>query len=316
MFFSVVIPVYNKEKEIKSTLESVLNQTFADFEVILVDDGSTDNSVAIVRSCEDVRIKLVMQENQGVSAARNTGIRNASAQYIALLDADDRWKTNYLEEQYKLIQKYPVCNVFAVNYYYLYSFGNLVLNRVNHLNMHGEDGILDDYFYIGATSQPPIWTSAVVIRKKALEQINGFPVGIKSGEDLLTWAKLAYYNKIAYSKKSLAIYVLREELELTFAPTRFFDGDYVENELISLLKQNSNYEYRSSLRKYIGLWFKIKSSVFFRAGRMRECWTYGVKSIHYNPTDIKQYAILLLSVMPACVQNKAKQYYQSFNIKN
>lgn len=316
MFFSVVIPVYNKKQEIKSTLESVLNQTFTDFEIILVDDGSTDNSSAIIRNYQDTRIRLITQKNQGVSAARNTGISNASTQYIALLDADDKWEKNYLEEQYKLIQKYPNCNIFAVNYFYLYTSGKKVPNKVNHLNVNEEDGILNDYFFVAATSQPPICASSVVIQKEALEKINGFPIGIKSGEDLLTWAKLAYHNKIAYSKKCLSTYVLREELELTSTPTRFFDGDYVENELIQLLNQNPYYQYKSSLKKYIGLWFKIKSSTYFKAQQTKLCWKYGCKSLYYNPINLNQYIILTLSIMPSFVQKKAKQYYQNHKMKH
>lgn len=311
MFFSIIIPVYNKEKEIKDTLTSVLTQSFTDFEIILVDDGSTDNSISVIKNFQDNRIKIITQKNQGVSCARNTGIKNASCKYIALLDADDKWEKNYLEEQYNLIQKYPECNIFAVNYYYLYTSGKKVSNKVNHLNINGEDGILKDYFYIAATSQPPICSSSVVIEKKKIDAIGGFPVGIKSGEDLLTWAKLAYHNKIAYSKKCLSTYILREELELHSIPTRFFDGDYVEKELISLLKQDSNYKYKSSLKKYIGLWFKIKSSTYFQAYKRQECWANGCKSIYYNPTDIKQYIILFLSLMPRYIQNLARKFYQS-----
>ena len=105
MFFSVVIPVYNKEKEIRSTLETVLVQSFIDFEVVLVDDGSSDGSMEIVKGIKDSRIRLFSQKNQGVSAARNAGIRQAVGQYIALLDADDRWEPSYLKEQYDLIHK-------------------------------------------------------------------------------------------------------------------------------------------------------------------------------------------------------------------
>lgn len=99
-----MIPVYNKEKEIRSTLETVLVQSFIDFEVVLVDDGSSDGSMEIVKGIKDSRIRLFSQKNQGVSAARNAGIRQAVGQYIALLDADDRWEPSYLKEQYDLIQ--------------------------------------------------------------------------------------------------------------------------------------------------------------------------------------------------------------------
>ena len=316
MFFSVVIPVYNKEKEIRSTLETVLVQSFIDFEVVLVDDGSSDGSMEIVKGIKDSRIRLFSQKNQGVSAARNAGIRQAVGQYIALLDADDRWEPSYLKEQYDLIQKYPQCGVFAVNYSYVYSSGAKVPNRVNHLDFCGMDGIRKDYFRGAAFSQPPVCSSAVVIRKDCLESVGGFPVGITSGEDLITWARLAYRYEIAYSKKCLAWYILREELELTSTPTRFFDGDYVEQQLIALLRKDAGYMYKSSLRKYIGLWFKMKSSVYFRADRKRECWKYGMKSLRYNPACIGQYAILLLAVLPLGVRNMAKRYVQSVKTKN
>lgn len=315
MFFSVIIPIYNKEKEIKSTLYSVLNQTFSDYEIILVDDGSTDNSISIIKEIQDSRIKFINQKNQGVSAARNTGIKNSSSDYIAFLDADDKWERTYLEEQYKLIHKYPQCNIFATNYYYLYTSGKKVANKINYSNVIKENGILENYFETAVNSQPPIWTSAVIIKKSQLDAIGGFPVGITSGEDLLTWAKLAYNNKIAISSKCLSTYILREDIELTSKPTRFFDNNLVEKELIKLLEYDPHYKYKSSLRKYIGLWFKIKSSIFFQAYRTKECWINGCKSIYYNPTDIKQYIILILSLMPQCIQNRAKKYYQSIKTR-
>jgi len=90
MVFSIVIPVYNREHLIQETLESVLNQRFDDYEVIVVDDGSTDGTVSTLRSYED-QIHLIQQENQGPGAARNRGIETASGEYVAFLDSDDRW---------------------------------------------------------------------------------------------------------------------------------------------------------------------------------------------------------------------------------
>ena len=97
---SVVIPLYNKEKQIRATLESVLSQAFQDFEIVIVNDGSTDRSVEEAAAVCDKRIRVVHQKNAGVSAARNRGIEEARGEFIAFLDADDRWKSEYLQAQY------------------------------------------------------------------------------------------------------------------------------------------------------------------------------------------------------------------------
>src|SRR5690554_5521626 len=96
--FSVVIPLYNKELSISNTIQSVLDQTFQNFEIVIVNDGSTDNSVKEVEKFDDKRIRLIHQENQGVSAARNRGIKEARYEWIAFLDGDDLWEKEHLEE--------------------------------------------------------------------------------------------------------------------------------------------------------------------------------------------------------------------------
>jgi glycosyltransferase involved in cell wall biosynthesis len=93
--FSVIIPIYNKEKDVETTIKSVLNQTYVDYEVILVDDGSTDNSLNIVNAIEDDRIQIFTKQNEGVSKTRNYGITKSKAEYIAFLDADDYWYPNH-----------------------------------------------------------------------------------------------------------------------------------------------------------------------------------------------------------------------------
>src|SRR5574344_1047459 len=115
---SVVIPLYNKERYIERALRSVLNQTFGDFEIVVVNDGSTDASVSVVEGIEDSRIRIINQKNGGVSAARNRGIEESKYDIVAFLDADDVWKENHLSVIAELIDKYPACGVFATSYYF------------------------------------------------------------------------------------------------------------------------------------------------------------------------------------------------------
>lgn len=112
---SLVIPLYNKEDAILKTIDSVLKQTYSDFEVIVVDDGSKDNSLRVVQSIEDPRLRVIHKENGGVSSARNRGIREAKGDYIALLDGDDLWEPTFLEEQIRLIHDFPNAGMWGVN---------------------------------------------------------------------------------------------------------------------------------------------------------------------------------------------------------
>lgn len=114
---SVVIPLYNKEKSIARTIESILNQTLHDFELVIVDDGSTDNSVDIVRSFSDERIVLIQQKNAGPGAARNTGVRNAKADWIVFLDADDENLPDSLEFFAKMIDVHPEADIIDTGKY-------------------------------------------------------------------------------------------------------------------------------------------------------------------------------------------------------
>ena len=194
---SVVIPLYNKEKQIAYTLQSVFEQTFQDFEIVVVDDGSTDNSVEEVEKFDDSRIRLIHQTNAGVSAARNRGIEEARGELIAFLDADDEWMPEYLATQYGLYQKYPECSVYACNYEFRDSEGKVTPTIIRKLPFEGEDGVLSNYFEVASCSHPPICSISIMVKKTAIQAIGGFPLGIKSGEDLLTWARLAVNEKFA-----------------------------------------------------------------------------------------------------------------------
>ena len=249
---SVVIPLYNKEKQIKRTLQSVLTQTFQDFSVIEVE------------KLKDPCIRLVHQKNAGVSAARNKGIEEAKYELIAFLDADDEWQSEYLASQYELYQKYPECSIYACNYKFKDDNENISDTTIRKIPFREHDGILNNYFEVASCSHPPLWTSAVMVRKEAIKIIGGFPQRIKSGEDLLTWARLSLKFKIAYNKKAYCIFNNDKNNYNTDQQKRLPDiPDIVGNQLENLLIKYSNIKY---LNTYIAIWYKMRARVFLQKG--------------------------------------------------
>ncbi|MEO1186284.1 MAG: glycosyltransferase family 2 protein, partial [Cyanobacteria bacterium J06636_27] len=108
---SVIIPVYNAEKYIAATVQSVLSQTYKNFEIIIVDDGTPDNSVKICQKFNDSRIRIIHQANRGLPGARNTGIRHAQGDYLAFLDADDIWLPEKLEKHVEHLNSSPTVGI-------------------------------------------------------------------------------------------------------------------------------------------------------------------------------------------------------------
>ncbi len=204
--FSVVIPLYNKEKHIIDAINSVLLQSLPAQEVIVVDDGSTDTGAAKVAALADPRVKLISQQNQGVSAARNNGIAAAQNEYIAFLDADDIWLPFFLEEMYHLILRYPQSGYYASRYQCVdgddkYTDAKIALDKVQPYSQ-----LMDNYFATASKGDLPFMVSSSVVSKKLLNQIGGFPIGEKMGEDQDFFARAAMATQIAYSPNINLLY--------------------------------------------------------------------------------------------------------------
>lgn len=305
---SVVIPLYNKEQSIASTLQTVLKQTYQDFEIVIVNDGSTDHSVEEVAKVTDPRIRLIHQSNAGVSAARNRGIEETKGDYIAFLDADDVWKPDYLKTQYELTLKYPGCSVFASNYEFKDTQEKVTPTIIRKLSFKGVDGILSNYFEVASCSHPPLWTSAVMIKKSAIQSIGGFPAGIKSGEDLLTWARLACQYSIAYTKKSQAIYNLGEGYDKKNLPPRRQDkGDPVGKSLVELYKK---YPKTRGMKAYISHWHKMRASVAIRYDERKETIYEVLQSLRYNIRNTKVMPFLILALLPKKMRYTIISHYK------
>lgn len=196
MIFSIVIPLYNKERHITDTLTSVLEQTYQNFEIIVVNDGSTDKSVDEVTSIQDDRVKLFNIENHGVSYARNYGIARASYDFIAFLDADDYWYKNHLEELKDLIEEFPGCGIYAKAYKKMFYDTTVLEAKFSNLE-HNCRGILEDYFQ-HSLIDAIAWTSAVAIPKRMFQLYGNFDPELLSGQDTDMWIRIALMEKVAF----------------------------------------------------------------------------------------------------------------------
>ncbi len=200
---SVVIPLYNKSEHITRAIDSVLSQTIQNFEVIVVNDGSTDGGEKKVIAYNDPRIRLINQINQGVSVARNNGVDEAQSELIAFLDADDEWYPDYLENILKLRKKYPEAGLYSATRYF--SDGKKLHLKLSTLE-YGWEGIVSSPFgFFGVNGAFPGCTITSVIPKRIFQEMGGFPVNVQLGEDWDLWGRIAFHYPVAHIEKALGI---------------------------------------------------------------------------------------------------------------
>jgi len=212
---SVVIPLYNKGKYIKRALSSVLSQTFCDFEIVVVDDGSTDKGGEIVEGITDSRIRLLRQQNSGVSAARNAGIKEAKGEWIAFLDADDEWFPDKLKLHWDALRS---------NRDLVWAAGGFVMANRGKI-LRREEKFKDEWFqddYVIKDALIPmaygrhICTITIMVKRKVLLNIGGFNTSLITGEDRDLWFRLAVkHPRMVYVPKSLARYNVGLENSIT-----------------------------------------------------------------------------------------------------
>jgi len=305
---SVVIPLYNKEKDVRRPIRSVLSQSFQNYEIIVVNDGSTDKGSDVLRSYEDPRIRVLDQPNQGVSAARNRGIAESKAGLIAFLDADDEWEDDYLETILRLVDKFPAASVFATGYTFRHGRGSERRAILRGLPENFSEGILQDYFIVAAQSDPPLCSSTVTLRKQAIESIGGFPVGVATGEDLLTWARLAVRYGIAFSVQPKAGFWMPVNVESR--PGRVPSvPDTVGSALSDLLGQ-IDLRHQLGLRQYIALWHTMRAATYIQLADGRAARKELHNATSMDGPDIKRLLLFILALLPGNIGRVLYQYRQ------
>lgn len=249
---SVIIPCYNAEDFIKEAIESVLSQSFQNFEILVVDNNSKDQSKAIIESFQDDRVKYLKQEIQGEAAARNKGIEEASGEYIAFLDADDLWKTNKLEEHIKIHDANP-------DYGLSYSNCDYMLKDDGTLHTMIRLGFTGTVYYNLLAENFIITPSSVVVKKSVLDKVGNFNNTYINGTDYDMWLRIAKKHKIIFLEEPLSIYRQHDgqithttdieriiENNKTIIETNLVDHfDFFEHvKLTKLKKQKINYKFK------------------------------------------------------------------------
>jgi len=296
MDVSVIIPLYNKKGTVIRALDSVMRQTVYPKEIIVVNDGSTDGSGDVVGSCVIKGLRLVHQANAGVSAARNTGIKEAASEWLAFLDADDEWLPEYLETLSELHLRYPQCDVLASAYLFGKHAGETWPMAIQGIGFN-DDGVLSNYFQVAASSDPPLCSSAVCVRKSAMLAIGGFPEGVTAGEDLLTWARLAATYEIAYSTLPLAVFWQDLTCVYQGRPSRIPQHhDPVGQGLKIIANSGGNIR---AIKHYRAHWHKMRASIYLRLDMRNLAVAECFKSLWLHPFNPRVLVYMFLSTMPA-----------------
>jgi glycosyltransferase involved in cell wall biosynthesis len=252
---SIVIPLYNKGFIISETLDSVLAQTFTNFEIIIVNDGSTDNGFEIVSQFSDKRIKLFQQQNKGAAAARNLGIEKATGELIAFLDADDYWYPNHLEELFKLYCDFPNCGIYASRYFMKIAKKKSFKTYYTPEISNNFKGILPDYFAASTTYRVGL-TSAIAIPYAVLQNNYLFNTKISSGQDLELFTKIAIEKPVAVTNLYTVEYNFSLENQLSKTPI-------LQKKLIQFSQFLDAERASQSLKKFLDI-YRLEYALQFR----------------------------------------------------
>ncbi|MHA1178102.1 glycosyltransferase family 2 protein [Psychrobacter faecalis] len=213
MNFSIVIPLYNKSYSVKRCIDSVLSQSYKNFEIIVVNDGSSDESLSIVENMYAIEInkkliRIINQNNQGVSIARNNGVAASQSNYICFLDADDEWLPNFLESMAGLINDYPNAALYTLAYNIQKEGFKSVKSKRGLPRNHR--GYVEDFFKASAKGNV-VHTSTACVLKSVFIELGGFPNNVVAGEDLYLWIMFALNNKVACEESFLTMVHIQKD---------------------------------------------------------------------------------------------------------
>ncbi len=304
------MPLYNKEKHVARAVESVLGQSYSNIELIVIDDGSTDKSAEVVERFKDNRIKLIRQENLGVSAARNTGIEWSQATIIAFLDADDAYKHNFIERIVALSNGHPEAVAYALRYEVvrpLYDSRHHFKSPIEHSKLIDLPEFMRIWKYGSQIS-----ASSMAVRKKIIIEAGGFPVGVKLGEDIDTWIRVLFIGPIAYDSRPGSIYFLDADNRATKCHTPPAEYEFFDTLDKWIIRKNITGEMAEEINEFKNFFRLSHAHYQIRLGRQ----TIGRKILFECKTSyfmIEKYRLLLLSYAPKQIYDALATQRQAFS---
>lgn len=286
-YFSIVIPVYNKERFVAKTINSVLEQTFTDYEIIIVNDGSTDQSEAKISGFKDSRIRYYYKKNEGVALARNLGIEKATAEYICFLDADDFWFPAFLETMHHFTSELSEQKVFATAIEIETQYKTIPA----HYSIPKKSDFEIVNFFDASQKECVLWTSSVCIHKSVFEKVGTFDTNIKHGEDTELWIRIGLIFPIVFIHKTLARYVY--DSESISRKVNYFFESYTFQKYALEEKKNPD------LKKYMDL---NRFSAVIKS-RLNGEWRIAIDiESEINPKNLSYKKRILLKLPPIIVK--------------
>lgn len=284
-FFTVILPLYNKEKFVENALKSILNQTFTNYEVLVINDYCTDKSIEKVIPFLSDKINLIHHpENKGLSASRNTGIKNATSNYITFLDADDLWKPTFLETIHRLIINFPEARIFGANYEEVYLSKNYLPHNGSNSLPENFEGYIN-FFKINV-KQGIYNHGSVCFAREVYNKVGNYDNEIKFSNDIDFNIRANYYFKLAYSNTVQMSYFMEVEHQIT------------RNSILH--KKIPNYDSyemwakdNPDLKKHLDFFRYVLAKKLKRDGDKQD-WKKIVKSIDQSNLNWKQKILLKL----------------------
>lgn len=304
-YFSIIVPLYNKESFVRDALNSILKQTYSDYEVIIVNDASTDDSIFVVEEFLSEKVKIIHHEkNKGLAAARNTGIQNATSNFITYLDADDVWKPTFLEHIFTLTKEFPDAKIFATNY-------EEIWETTLKTPFNGSENLAPNFkgyidFFALNLKQGIYCHGSVCFHKSVFEKIGLYNEDIQFSEDLDFNIRANYHFKLAYSNSPQMIYFMQTSNQIT--------NSSIKNKTIPNFDLYEDWAKNlPNLKRYLDFERYVLGKRLKKCGDSR--WKKVISPIHKENLNWKQSVLLSLPTFMLLTIDSIKILLLKFNIK-